>query len=222
MIAASQGVAVDGKRGPEMHLASGRRFFLLAPDPGAIDIRDIAAALSRQCRYTGHLRPEIPLYSVAQHCVLVSDLVPESLKYEALLHDAAEAYTGDLARPLKLAMRALSDGPMVHDAITEKIEKVIARVFGVPNPLTPEVKRADILAAAIEKKFVLGKHKALFSGLPDVPPWFKRLRAWSQREAERRFLERYEELARHPTQSSSRRIPLHYGPLKSSSLGVAK
>ncbi|RYF85792.1 MAG: hypothetical protein EOO03_12755, partial [Chitinophagaceae bacterium] len=63
-----------------------------------ININDIATALSRIPRFGGHT---CAFYSVAQHSVLVAALAPDYLKKEALLHDAAEAYLGDVIKPLK-------------------------------------------------------------------------------------------------------------------------
>ncbi len=76
----------------------GRRFDLRNPDAAAVSIADIAWSLATTRRWTGHARPA---YSVAQHSVYASRLVPREYALEALLHDAAEAYTGDIASPLK-------------------------------------------------------------------------------------------------------------------------
>ena len=77
---------------------TGKRFYPLAPRAEDVDIRDIAHALSLTCRFSGHTPW---LYSVAQHSVLCATLVPQELRIHALLHDAAEAYLFDAARPIK-------------------------------------------------------------------------------------------------------------------------
>lgn len=66
--------------------------------PQEINIWDIAHPLSQICRFTGHSPFH---YSVAQHCCLLAQRVPEELKLQALLHDAAEAYLNDIAGPIK-------------------------------------------------------------------------------------------------------------------------
>ena len=66
--------------------------------PWNIDIRDIAHALARLCRFTGHTNG---YYSVAEHCVRVSRKCSPDNALWGLLHDAAEAYLGDVSRPLK-------------------------------------------------------------------------------------------------------------------------
>lgn len=120
--------------------ASGREFDFLNPQPEAISIFDIAYALSKICRFTGHTRQH---YSVAQHSVLVSRLVLPEHALAALLHDAAEAYIGDVAAPLK---RLLPD----YQAIEARIEAAVLARFGVAWPLPECIKRADLAALGAE------------------------------------------------------------------------
>jgi len=70
----------------------------LNPDPSSFNIEDIALALSRQPRYSGQ---GMFFYSVAQHSMYVAATLPPSLRLHGLLHDAHEAYTGDIPGPLK-------------------------------------------------------------------------------------------------------------------------
>ena len=114
---------------------TGRAFPLLAPAPADIDWRDIAASLSKQCRYNGHCQA---FYSVAQHSVLSAEFAAnpklwdaedarifamaieaighDSLFRAVLLHDAPESYIGDLTTPMKQAMKAAPYhvGPKAH------------------------------------------------------------------------------------------------------------
>ena len=83
---------------------SGVAFDLIHPSPAHVEIEDIAHALARQCRFNGHVHK---FYSVAQHSVLVANMVESATpvaRQIALLHDASEAYTGDMVRPLKATM----------------------------------------------------------------------------------------------------------------------
>lgn len=126
-------------------LRGGGRFDFLNPDPSMIRIEDIAHALSHLCRFTGHTEVH---YSVAQHSVLVMSLVPDEHKLSALLHDAAEAYLGDVAAPLK---RLLPD----YQAIERRVESVIRERFGLPAELPACVIEADRTMLATEMRDVM-------------------------------------------------------------------
>ena len=82
-----------------IELRSGDTFHFgtLSCGSGEYQIEDIAFALSNVCRYAGHVN----FYSVAEHSVLVSEQLPKRLKLAGLLHDASEAYLGDITAPLK-------------------------------------------------------------------------------------------------------------------------
>lgn len=108
---------------------SGRFFDILKPEDYEFDIDEIATALSNICRYTGHVNK---FYSVAEHSVLVSRLVPSRLALAGLLHDASEAFVGDVSSPLK---RLLPD----YKRIEERVQEAIADQFGLPYPFPQEV-----------------------------------------------------------------------------------
>lgn len=118
---------------------SGRRFNLNYPDPESIDIHDIAHALSHICRFTGHCSDH---YSVAQHSVHVSDIVPRRVALVALLHDAAEAYVGDVSTPLK-------DLLPTYRAIEQRVWLAVQAKFDLPI-IPPVVLRADATMLATE------------------------------------------------------------------------
>ena len=92
---------------PSIVTFTGREFNYIDPKPDQIDIIDIAIALSREARFAGHCNA---YYSVAQHCVLASEMirVPDGFvaqaRFAALLHDAAEAYMRDIPSPLKMLL----------------------------------------------------------------------------------------------------------------------
>lgn len=121
---------------------TGKKFDLFHPRPENVDIVDIAHALSMQCRFNGHVNR---FYSVAEHSVRLSDNVSlKAVKY-GLLHDAAEAYVGDIIKPVKTA-----ENRSLEDAI---LEVILAR-FGVevtPDILA-EVKEADLRMLKTEKE----------------------------------------------------------------------
>jgi uncharacterized protein len=96
-------------------------------------LEDIAAAISKLCRYGGHC---VQFYSVAEHCVHVASRAPDHLKLAALMHDAAEAYVIDVPRPLKAWLPGYKE-------IEERVEKAIAARFNLPFPIADEIKQLD-------------------------------------------------------------------------------
>jgi hypothetical protein len=130
---------------------TGRVFDLLSPTPDSVCIEDIAHSLSMLCRFNGHCRL---FYSVAEHSVHVWRRVRELggtrfVQQQALLHDAAEAYTGDMASPMKLAMRALwRSTPSDFDEVEARARSAVAVAFGLPERFHSLVKVADLGDAA--------------------------------------------------------------------------
>lgn len=92
---------------PWMETLSGHQYEYANPDPAAIRIEDIARSLTYLCRYNGHCTR---FYSVAEHCIHMANVAPPDLKFLALLHDAHEAYCGDIPSPMKAAMNNFSPG----------------------------------------------------------------------------------------------------------------
>ncbi len=137
----------EGQPRTDEHLwfitSSGKKIFVRDPRPEVIDIEDIAHALSMLCRFGGHC---LRFYSVAQHSVHVSQLVPPGQKLRALLHDASEAYLGDVIRPLK---RELSS---VYGPLEKQWERAICQRFGIDPFPSSVVKRADIVALVTERR----------------------------------------------------------------------
>jgi len=137
-----------------IHTFSGIAFDLLNPKPEMILIEDIVHSLSLINRFNGAAR--FP-YSVAQHSLYVAGLLPPELKLHGLLHDAPEAYVGDMVSPLKKIMTEYKE-------VEAGIAGVVAEVFGLSRPAPPEVKKADLAVLSAERKQVL---------LPSYGPWYK-------------------------------------------------
>lgn len=121
---------------------SGKHFYYDRINKDDIDINDIAVSLSNICRFAGHLSH---FYSVAQHAVLCSQLVPQEFAFEALMHDATEAYCQDIPAPLK---RLLPD----YKRMEEKIDAVIREKYGLPPVMSTPVKYADLIMLATERR----------------------------------------------------------------------
>jgi uncharacterized protein len=101
--------------------ASGTRFYFHDMAANNINIEEIATSLSNICRFGGHCGA---FYSVAQHSVMVSHLVSKEHALAALLHDATEAYVGDMVRPLKRQMHKYKE-------VERIVGRLIEHEFGV-------------------------------------------------------------------------------------------
>lgn len=136
---------------------TGRLVDVLRPDPANVCIGDIAHALSHICRYTGHVSRT---YTVAEHCLHASYLgVGDPLA--CLMHDAAEAYIGDIATPLKRHMRAWCDSAWDWHKHISEVEAnhigAIAEALGIETMRvgSAEVKLADRIMLAAEASELL-------------------------------------------------------------------
>lgn len=181
---------------------SGKLFDLSAPTSAMIALEDIAHALAYSSRYNGHL-PQF--YSIAQHSIHVASALAEdpramddysghdwqTLMALALLHDAAEAYVGDVVSPLKCMLPGYKEiEARVHDAVL--------RAFVLPTPdewLAAEllIKDADMSVFAGECHMLRGWQVEKFAPLGDPALWNKRwlgidTHCWTPERAKREFL----------------------------------
>ncbi len=164
---------------------SGHHFDYADPDINSICISDIAHALSNECRYAGHC-PQF--YSVAQHSVLTSMIVPPAFALEALLHDAAEAYCKDIPSPLKALLPS-------YRSVEARIDAVIRRKFGLPAVNSPEVKRADLIMLATERRDLEIDTETFWPMLEGIPVSDLVVFPLMPTQAERAFFERWDELS---------------------------
>lgn len=127
-----------------MQTYTGKVMDPIDPDPADICIEDIAHALSLQNRFGGHNRV---FYSVARHSLWVARHCKPEHRLCGLMHDATEAYIGDMIRPLKLRIPQFAE-------IEDRLWKVIAIRFGLPLVIPAHVKQVDNWALMTERRDV--------------------------------------------------------------------
>lgn len=202
-------LAMWPKRDVFIRTVSGRAIYFLDMEASEISILDIAHSLARLCRYNGHIATGDAIYSVAQHSVLVSDLVDMHCRQQdvaedyrlalvraALLHDATEAYIGDITGPLKALLR-----PIITP-IEEAVDLRIAQQFGVPLDLFahPVIKLVDMSIRRNEaEKFCPMGAEGLCVATEGGEEYSKLnvgidLSPWNVYRAQRRFLSKFSEL----------------------------
>ncbi len=171
---------------------TGRSFRPLAPVAADIDVRDIAHALSHQCRFSGHVHVH---YSVAEHSVRVSELLERGgfanwIQLWGLLHDASEAYLVDIPSPLK----STPVFALYRDAEKALMLAVCER-FGLPLDEPREVAIADAVLVATEARDLMPFNPPHWIGLVEAPlP--ETIKPWHSSVAKREFLARFQELSK--------------------------
>lgn len=164
---------------------SGKQFWPTAPRAEDVDIEDIAWMLAQQNRWKG---ATIVPYNIAQHSVYVSSISDSEYMLQGLLHDATEAYLGDMAGPIK---SSFPDFVKAENALWE----VIANKYGVPVELHPSVKRADLVLLNMESLALMRKPPVEWRQSLPPPADFVIKVAGPSASAEL-FLERFKELTR--------------------------
>lgn len=162
---------------------SGRYLDLIDPQPSQFQFSDIAGGLAKLCRFSGQTER---FYTVAEHCcncAIVSRRRGDNpnVTLAVLMHDAAEAFIGDVTRPLK---EMLSD----YRVIEQKLERVIAEKFsidfGAAADRIHEIDR-DVLMA--ERRQLFPPDNELWCGESEANQVFIKCRGWLPIEAELQF-----------------------------------
>lgn len=167
-------------------------------------IEDIAHALALKCRFTGHCRT---FYSIAEHSVRVAELVPADDKAWALLHDAAEAYLPDVARPIK--GKILFDDACGREPFAKLEDLLLRRLgekFGLklpawyqkqgersfpPDPIPDVVHQADLILLRTEARDLMAPPPESWN--LTCPVLNGKIVPWSWQAAEELFLAAWRE-----------------------------
>jgi len=165
-----------------IQLYSGIDFYFLEPDPDKILLEDIAHTLSLLCRFGGHCRE---FYSVAEHSVRCSNIVAPEYAFEALMHDASEAYLVDMPRPIKNVLKE-------YKKIEINLDKVIRLKYGLPEEMSEQVHWADNVMLATERRDLMPEAATPWVWLPE--PYGPTIKPLSPQQAQEAFLYRYYEL----------------------------
>lgn len=151
---------------------TGKQFHHFDASRDDIDIDDIAHSLSLLCRYNGHCRV---MYSVAEHCVRLCDIVPYEMKSRALMHDAAEAYIGDVPSLLKAQFPLFSE-------MEDRILEIILDKYNIKGPCDlAALKRYENMLLAAEVRDLMPNSLGWF--LPEeehraiIVPWVSNVAA---------------------------------------------
>lgn len=164
---------------------SGRDFDFERPGQCEFDIYDIANALANTCRFTGHCGH---FYSVAQHCVLVSQVVKPEEAMMGLMHDSPEAFVGDVAKPLKILLPDYS-------VIEHRVEEAVFDRFGIPKKLPPTIKAGDIVLLRTEQRDIMQAESHIWGFAAGAQPMSNRIQPLPPAAAREAFLDRFEQLS---------------------------
>lgn len=172
------------------HTSRGRALDLLNPVAADIDLNEIGRALGHQCRYNGCLTH---FYSVAEHSVHMAryflDIGDHESALGALLHDAAEAYTGDISHPVQeVLFRDNDKARLAYQQMQMRLDMLIAEKVGCGVTLlhSPKVREADL-------RILLDERERLLVGRPrpwaveSMQPLGVRIQCWTPQEATRRW-----------------------------------
>lgn len=152
-----------------LRLHSGKYIHVMNLQPGDVSIYDIAHNLSNECRFGGGT---IDFFSVAEHSVMCSYLVPENEALDALMHDGSEAILRDIPSPIKPLLTNYKE-------IEHYIMMFLAGEFKFVYPKSKNVEAADKQMMQYEWDYIVID---------------KKITPMTPKQAEKAFLDRYFEL----------------------------
>lgn len=187
------GCVIDQVRGTMMQVGGGRKFYPLNPCAEEVDIKDIARSLSRIVRFGGHSDLAINVAHHSINCMLLAfELEPKdtviNMQRYMLLHDAAEAYVGDMIRPLKIMM-------LKYQKAESAVWNTIVEALNIAEVDMKRVRYYDNIACAWEKRDLF-KSAGKWDGMPPIEHLnLETLVPWTSETSEDRFLLAYKVLS---------------------------
>lgn len=177
-----------------LHLAGGACWALHGPRPGIVSPGWIAHGLGQTCRFNGHTTV---FYSVAQHAVVLTGLLPAECQAHGLLHDAQVAVVGTLPAPVRAHMTNRCGADPMAD-LEARTRETIHRAFGLDWPPAPDILRTiaqakrRVFATEIRDLMAVGPLHAHCRDEP-LP---RVLRSWPAPKATEKWLECLDTLSR--------------------------
>lgn len=167
---------------------TGLKFWPCDPWSTEVCVKDIAHHLSLQCRYAGAVERHC---SVAEHCVNISRVVPPQYAAYGLLHDAPEAYVGDLLNPIKHQPELVG-----FVDIEARVQKAINARFRLvwTDEIVEIIKDVDDRIVLDETAALSSKPEEYIERVPGKAPLGIKVYGWPWEAAEMMFMQRYREL----------------------------
>lgn len=179
--------------GPTILLGSGYYYDYEHPEDSLMTIEDVAYGLGFTCRFRGQCVERATgrrvFYSVADHCEIMSRVVPPELAFDALMHEVGETVVGDPPTPLK------GFCPEIR-VVEKRCEAAGLELFSVPMRDRVLLKRYDLAMMATERRDLMPWNGERWPFLDDagVEPLPQRIVPRSPEESAAAFLRRFDEL----------------------------
>lgn len=178
--------------GPTMLLGSGNFFDYDNPESSPITLEDFAYGLAFTGRFSGQCVSRRTgrrvYYSVAQHCEIMSRIVPEGHEYAALMHESGEPVCGDLIAPLKVKLPE-------YRTVEKNCERAIMKIFGVTMNDPVLIKAFDVRLWATERRDLMNWDGKRWGPDDTAEPFDFEIEPLGPYEAAVSFMERFHEIA---------------------------
>lgn len=174
-----------------MQTVNGTPFELMRPRANDVEFTEIAHALSQICRFAGHTKR---FYSVAEHCCRVADILPRPIRIHGLLHDAHEAYIGDVTTPVKMCLGEsvmLDFVANVEDPLMRAIYEAANLTWQPARSIQDAVKFADQVLLMTERRDLMSPTRKSWGKYEQIVPLAEHIAPWNSERAAFEFLARF-------------------------------